>query len=311
VSDAALAFARNELDRAAISDDALAMLAAREAREFLPYHADAAPILAQRLVRSLHDRRPLSLVRIGDGEGSALGLTGADVHPAHAASFSAQFQMQNGTPLNPAEASPFCRALRDALDAADVVGFRSVDRTIMSSERTVIENHLSAGHVNQAVGMLCAREYLVQGLHGGQFRDKTVTSAWVHLSLIRHLDDLLDAASSVSIVTGRPTLRGQFEQRVGGRLRSFVAVPVEGHRPSAESGSHYEMYPAVVEMLSRDLTGTLLLVGAGLFGKIYCDVGRTHGAVAVDFGSSFDLLAGHATRPVHRRFQAGGFRSGA
>jgi hypothetical protein len=42
-----------------------------------------------------------------------------------------------------------------------------------------------------------------------------------------------------------------------------------------------------------------VLVGAGIFGKKYCAVAKQHGAVALDLGSAFDILAGKRTRPVH------------
>ena len=51
--------------------------------------------------------------------------------------------------------------------------------------------------------------------------------------------------------------------------------------------------------MSVNLEGALVLVGAGIFGKIYCDVARNHGAVALDIGSAFDLMVGLMTRPVH------------
>lgn len=42
-----------------------------------------------------------------------------------------------------------------------------------------------------------------------------------------------------------------------------------------------------------------MLVGAGFFGKIYCHTAKMNGAVAVDLGSAFDVLAGLSTRPAH------------
>ena len=55
----------------------------------------------------------------------------------------------------------------------------------------------------------------------------------------------------------------------------------------------------MLDALSGDLRGTLVLVGAGFLGKLYCQAAKNSGAVAVDFGSAFDILAGVVTRPIH------------
>jgi hypothetical protein len=40
----------------------------------------------------------------------------------------------------------------------------------------------------------------------------------------------------------------------------------------------------------------------GIFGKIYCQAAKASGAVAVDLGSAFDVLAGISTRPSHHDY---------
>jgi hypothetical protein len=64
----------------------------------------------------------------------------------------------------------------------------------------------------------------------------------------------------------------------------------------------------VRQRLSRDLRGKLVLVGAGLFGKVYCHTARQHGAVAIDLGSAFDILAGLNTRPIHKAYDINAMR---
>jgi hypothetical protein len=44
---------------------------------------------------------------------------------------------------------------------------------------------------------------------------------------------------------------------------------------------------------------TLVLIGAGIFGKIYCAAAKRSGGVALDMGSAFDILAGKLTRPAN------------
>jgi hypothetical protein len=49
-------------------------------------------------------------------------------------------------------------------------------------------------------------------------------------------------------------------------------------------------------------------VGAGLFGKVYCHTAKQDGAVAIDLGSAFDILAGLETRPVHKWYDISAMR---
>jgi len=60
--------------------------------------------------------------------------------------------------------------------------------------------------------------------------------------------------------------------------------------------------------LRADLQGTLVIVGAGFLGKLYCDAAKNSGAVALDFGSAFDILAGMSTRPGHTRLDINALR---
>ena len=136
----------------------------------------------------------------------------------------------------------------------------------------------------------------------GHFSSKLITSAWIHLALIPYIGDIMDAAQAVIVITGRAQLEPHFKTRLETRLRSFIAVPPQSYRPSSDDDTHYrKTFPRVLDALRADLRGTLVLVGAGLLGKIYCDAARNSGAVALDFGSGFDILAGVSTRPVHSK----------
>jgi hypothetical protein len=103
----------------------------------------------------------------------------------------------------------------------------------------------------------------------------------------------------VLVITGRDRLRDCFVAKIGNRLIDFIDVPVQGCIPDSFESSHYAArFDEVCHRLSRDLQGCVVLVGAGLFGKAYCDIAKQHGAAAIDLGSLFDALCGLHTRPV-------------
>jgi hypothetical protein len=297
-------FARVELERTMVTDEALESLSTQRCQGFLPKRTEAAPIIAKQIIGWLKSETPASLTRVGEGEGSVLGLTGAGVRPEQLLSFNTKFlSRMNGTVLDEREAVAFCQTVRSAIISADIIGFRAFDRDFALSEMTQIRAAIEDGNENLALGLIYAREFLQIGLVNGSFVDKILTSAWIHLALIPYLPELMSSAQSVVVITGRAQLEQEFEKRLGDRLRWFLQVPTEGYRPATEEETHLrEAFPQTLQILKADLRGALVLVGAGYFGKVYCQAAKTSGAVAVDLGSAFDVLAGIATRPSHRDY---------
>jgi hypothetical protein len=248
-------------------------------------------------------------LRVGDGEGNALALalTREAIHPVFLDSFNARFFSQVGMTLREDEARLLCGKIRRALCAADFIGFRAFDAA--RPEFETISNALANGQIGAAVGILYAQAFLQDELVRRKFRNKLITSMWIHLALIPYIGDIMDAAPGVVVVTGRAQLQPHFEARLGKRLHSFIAVPPQGCRPTSDEDTHYRrVFPRVLDALRADLQGVLVMVGAGFLGKLYCDAAKNSGAVAVDFGSAFDILAGLSTRPVHSRLDIGALR---
>ena len=300
-------FAEAEFSRLMMSDESLKVLCLRSVQTFLPLRNEAAPVIAELLKSRLIEGTPTSLVRVGDGEGNALGMTRGAVHPVQLESFNVQFFSQLGTTLREDEARVFGDKIREAVCAADLIGFRSSDAP--KPEFKMISDHLARGLIVATLGMLYARALLQDELTSGRFRDKLITSAWIHLALIPYICDIMDVAKDVIVITSRDMLRPHFETRLGKRLRSFITVPAEGYRPSSDEDTHYrKTFPGVLDALNTNLQGTLVLVGAGLLGKLYCNTAKDSGAVALDFGSSFDVLAGMSTRPIHSSIDVNALR---
>jgi hypothetical protein len=294
-------FTRREVERIAVANETLDTLCKRQSRIFLPLQAEAAAFVAGEIINFIRQRTPASLIRVGDAEGNAIGLTKPlPTHPLQLKTFNTIFFNQNGISLGEEEARSFARTVREALLSADIIGFRSFDVIRVKSELQLISRHIENGEIRGALGILYAREFLQHALEQGIFLHRILTSAWIHLGLIPHLQEIMSVPQSVIIISGRPELKEHFARRLGERLRTFIAVPVDQSRPKLEADSHYRnQFPQVIEFLKTDLRGTLVLVGAGLFGKIYCHVAKQSGAVAIDIGSAFDILAGKSTRPVH------------
>ncbi|HEY5410524.1 MAG TPA: hypothetical protein VIJ94_07340 [Caulobacteraceae bacterium] len=300
LADSATEFCIREAERTRISDWDLFPLAAERSGLFLPEGKFAIPVILQRIEKALREGTGLALIRVGDGEGAALGMIRPEPNPIVSASFHDYFDLQNNCPLPMPDSVAFCKELGASLQMADIIGFRAFRK----DENALIERAIRDGARRSPLGFIYAREMLVDLLKTGLMRDKLLTTAWIHLELIPYIENMLSMTEKVVVISGRPQLVRGFRKRLKGRSFEFIEVPPEAGEPCELDSSHFHlMFPKVKQALSKDLRGTLVLVGAGMFGKIYCAGVKKSGGVAVDMGSAFDLLSGLITRPVFAQFK--------
>ena len=277
-------------DRLFVNDDAI-VSAGADCAFFDASGERAAPRVVERVRAALAEGSPLSLVRVGNGEGNAIAMVEDARSPAVFDGFDVEFVSQNGWSITPEQALPFSRLVVDAITSADIQGYR-IGRF---DERAVALDCLAKGATSPALGISYARWLFAGQLRGPASQTRWFTSAWIHLDLMPLFAAMVEQARHVVVISGRAELAATFAEKLGSRLAWFAPVPVQGYVP------HYAMFGAVRDRIRQsDLRGTLVLVGAGLFGKVYCQDARDAGAVAIDMGSAFDLFAGVSTRPVHR-----------
>jgi hypothetical protein len=166
-------FARGELERILIGDDELTSLCHKHVKSFWPIEQSAGILVRDQIMASLRDKKPLSLLRVGNGEGNALSMTKNTLHPLQISTFYAEFLSQNGIPIPQDAAIKFCAEVRTALITADIVGFRS----FRFDERSMIRESIDQGDAYAALGFLYARELLQDGLRDGYWRRSIVTPA--------------------------------------------------------------------------------------------------------------------------------------
>lgn len=265
-------------------------------------YKDAAHYVVQQALEALGTSSPLSMIRIGDGEGNVLGLLASD-DDKELKWFNAIFYVQDAQLLPMAAAKSFSQELLFAANDADIIGFRAFHPVQDTSEIQAIRRTIDRGDVRGALGIIRASQFAKSAVESCVFQNAVITSAWVYLGLLEHLDRLLENASSVIIITGRPELEAVFVEKLKKRLTAFLAVPIEMTAQTLpDRPFHYpKRFEEIIEALQTDLRGSLVLVGAGIFGKIYCATAKRSGAVALDLGSGFDILAGKFTRPIHGR----------
>jgi hypothetical protein len=301
-------FCEDEFQKNFIEDDALKGLAMNRSAGLDYEPPSSVSALLEAIANSITYGCPFSLVRVGNGEGTAFSMTRPLAHLAVFEAFCQEFTSQNYYGIDVQTSAAFSRRVIDAIDAADIIGVRC----FRFDENRIIRRSIANRDAYAALGIIYAREYLRHRLSEGRLSQTRITSAWIHLDLAERLNDLLALGKGVVVITGRDQLRDGFVARLGKRLVDFIDVPVQGHIPDSFEHSHYAArFDEVCHRLSRDLQGCVVFVGAGLFGKVYCHIAKQHGAAAIDLGSLFDALCGLQTRPVFSAYDFSGHQSGA
>ena len=269
-----------------------------KSRLLIEGHKDGARFIAHEAVDRLKNSKPLAMIRIGEGEGNVLGFFRSE-GCIELKWFNSIFYTMDCQVLPIAAAKRFAGELSRAVGKADIIGFRSF--TPHPRYALDIFNAINRSSLRSALGMIRSLQYAKFAVEHCMFRNAVITSAWVHIGLLGHLDFLLENAPVVVVITGRPELEAFFCDKLDKRLSAFITIPVQASDDkSTDRHLHYpKRYNEIMEMLTTDLRGSLVLIGAGIFGKIYCAAAKRSGGVALDLGSAFDILAGKLTRPAH------------
>jgi hypothetical protein len=202
--------------------------------------------------------------------------------------------------------------LEKAVEGADIVGIRDdlvntqlppdlMERSLSEVRETVISAfRIRKEEVDSLRGIGARRLALLHRILSGieWSESQRFCSAWIHWELLATgaLNEILQEVEEVGLVTSRPELGELVARRFNLRTRTVIVpdknivVPGPGeHVPDRYRNIRSELdFPA----------GTLVLVGAGIPGKVYCQWLKESGCVAVDVGSVFDAWVGRASRPM-------------
>lgn len=245
-------------------------------------------------IHALRERRPLSIIRMGEGEAVALTFGDNPDTPhldrylvAHLVSNQAdRFEL-----TEPWFEKIHAHMLAAACDA-DVLGLRGLlDQT--TDQRAAMEAAV-AKLVRPAIGELRCGERVATLAEAGKLKASSIASAHLYLAVIKHIRDLLSAAHRLLIISTENEVAGVLRRVRPNIELEFVSVGADN------KGQSPEFLDRVARVLDRDLSGWLCLIGAGPWAKFYCTWAKHAGAVAIDVGSGLDILNGKLTRPTHR-----------
>ena len=130
--------------------------------------------------------------------------------------------------------------LSEVLAGADIIGLRAFGPNPSDVHIRKISQAIDKRNLRGALGMIEALQYADRAVKNGEFHNTVLTSAWVHLGLLEHLDVLLDNAPRVVVITGQHELETLFSEKLKDRLTAFLLIPVQASdQLSPERPFHY------------------------------------------------------------------------
>jgi hypothetical protein len=261
-------------------------------REYLPDGSCAAEI-ARRVQQYVAQGRSASFIRVGDGEGNLMGLALGE-YPAleaHCARKAARIHFGMSDVLLKA-GSELQKSFRTAVRNADLIGIP--DRLAL---QWAFANREFLGP-RPIHGIGAVYTYLYRFADELEVGSKTCCSNTFSRMLLPHYHALIEG-NEIGLVSCHADLPEGLRRRMGARNVAFYPVPKQARmipgRP-ADTGHYPGRYRALLEELRNARPGVAYFVAAGMLGKIYCEMIRAAGGVAVDIGSTADIWAGVRSR---------------
>ena len=255
----------------------------------------------------LQAQRPMSVIRIGDGEACLLtyGIYPTPLVDQLVARCIIEM-MQDRFEISINWMIQLKKMLHRSIHSADIIGLRGLwepwkKAEDLRSQSLDISRKLRScddiGELRGLVGVWRSKIYPYNLAISGALKDKTIASAHLYFSIIQNLPDLIPHAQRVFIITSLPEIKDVMEAAYPDSR--FVLFKV-GESKSVFAPDVPIFLGRMLRLLPRHMTGTLTLVAAGVWSEIYCTWIKQRGGVAIDIGSGIDLLLGRSIRPIHK-----------
>lgn len=256
----------------------------------------------------INQRRPCSVIRLGDGEGVVLAKPSLS-HPLLGPYLVSHF----GPSVTQAQVDSLSLRLQEGCSRAFMVGVRPdiLDNDVEDSwfdlaPSDFLERFLRSfklrPHERKSINY--ANSYrlalLNMVLANGLLTANTeLTSAWCHFEWSRSgfLADLVHKESRIGLISRHRDLAGLIEKH--GTEVDYYPIPARYIRSDSNWTPHYpDRFDQILNSMEVAFKGQVFLVGAGICGKVYCDEIALRGGIAIDIGSVCDSWLGVSSRPL-------------
>lgn len=258
------------------------------------------PLLVQRIRAVIEAGQPASCLRLGDGEGNFLGACDGEFRNLQRLSAQKAAEMHLGHWLPGSALETLSRATYEAVQNADVIGVPCGGRIQRLYRNLQNRKRGSKFDIRGACGTINALRYAHKALSSAT-PDRVITNCWFHRDLLPFYKELLRGSSKLGLIGCYPELSDRLRAAFGTESVTFFPIPNQvsntGKRPSP---AHYpDVFETVMRSLANMEKGQLVLVAAGVLGKIYCNRVKECGGIALDIGSVADVWMGQRARRHH------------
>lgn len=260
--------------------------------------------------KTLNATSPFSLIRLGDGEGLLLSIS----EQSPEVDFKYLCKHLGPDNVNLEALLHLKQRLIESVRGADTIGVRDdivnvafePDDLSLPHGRFLekFKGHFHLREVEKTIDYAGARRLalLHKNLGNLELREDTrFCSAWFHYDyhISGELFKVLFQQERVGLISCRSRLPALLEDMFGVSVE-FYEIPDMYQNLSSD-----KVYPGYVEKLEGllnqklvDAPGLLFLVGGGLYGKLYCELIKSQGGIALDLGSLLDAWLGISSRPA-------------
>jgi len=248
------------------------------------------------IITAIKSSQPFSVIRIGDGEANLLSYNSHPETPIlnfTAANKIISMQQDKFTPT-PNNLSNIKSLLHYSIFNADIIGIIGLWRPQKRNTADLV----SAFYKDQRgiSGHWRAIQHLLDMSYSGYLKNKVLASAHLYFSILDNLQEILDSAKKVLIITNISAVNEKLEDNYSTKVE-HISV---GHPLSSKRSAKPIFLNAIKSQLPSNMSNYLCLIGAGPWSEIYCTWVKQRGGVAIDIGTGFDLLDGKITRPIHK-----------
>jgi hypothetical protein len=246
-----------------------------------------------RILEAIRKKTPYCVIRLGDGEGRLLGV-GETFTPTEVLTQVLYYHF--GAPsINPRRDRDRNWALSISLELKDMLmeAMRSSDEIGMP-----VWDFFRALDEQPTSGMLGYAPAMFTALALDPYReaiDRVGTNVFQQLAQTRDFFQAVSSEADKLLLIGPWDLTAELSGALNPKAIDYVEVPRHHTWGDVEGFGQYPFLYTAVEQRIRamgDLSGVVVLIGAGIFGKHYARLAKEQGAVALDIGSVFDSWHG-------------------
>lgn len=260
--------------------------------------------------RKLRKRGSLSLIRLGDGEGLLLSISGQS--PELDRKYLEKHLGPRGIDLE--DLLHLRNRLIQSIKSADIIGIRDDIIDVVFNPEHFLLTHVGflrefrksfkLREVEKSLELHGTRRIAFLHKNLGDLNlnnDTHFCSAWLHYDLHTSgaIFRILRQQERIGLISCRLNLPGLLKELFGVSVR-FHEIP-DRFCDISQNQIPPDYIGRLENVLNQQLvefSGMLYLVGGGLYGKLYCQLIELQGGIALDLGSLFDAWLGIPTRPA-------------